>query len=103
MQQHVTLTIDMWTSRAGDGYISLTAHYLTSTFEFESKTHKCLPLPGRHDHTRVSSAITGCLEEWLIDIDTSVTAFTTDNGSNIVKAVEDDLKCTRVYLAQVTR
>ena len=24
----------MWTSRAGDGYISLTAHYITDDFEF---------------------------------------------------------------------
>ena len=27
-QKYLTLTSDMWTSRAGDGYISLTAHYL---------------------------------------------------------------------------
>lgn len=98
-QQHVTLTSDMWTSRAGDGYISLTAHYITSTFELESKTLQCLPLPGHHDHVKVSSAITSCLEQWLIDVDTVVTAFTTDNGSNIVKAVEDDLKCTRIPCA----
>ena len=33
-QQHVlSLTTDMWTSRAGDRYISLTAHYITEYFE----------------------------------------------------------------------
>ena len=33
-QQHVlSLTTDIWTSRAGDRYISLTAHYITEYFE----------------------------------------------------------------------
>lgn len=98
-QPNVTLTTDMWTSRAGDGYISLTAHYLTSSFVFESKTLQCLPLPGRHDHTLVSSSIRSCTDDWLVDIDTNVTAFTTDNGSNVVKAVEDDLRCARIPCA----
>ncbi|XP_011406608.1 PREDICTED: zinc finger BED domain-containing protein 1-like [Amphimedon queenslandica] len=95
-QEFITLTSDMWTSRAGDGFISLTAHYLTDTFDLEHKTLQCLPLPGHHDHTSISSAITCCTGNWLIDIAKNVTAFTTDNGSNIVKAVEEDLKCIRI-------
>ena len=89
----------MWTSRAGDGFISLTAHYLTDSFDLEHKTLQCLPLPGHHDHTSISSAITHCTGNWLIDIAKNVTAFTTDNGSNIVKAVEEDLKCIRIPCA----
>ena len=56
-QEYITLTSDMWTSRAGDCYISLTAHYLTDTFDFEHKTLQCLPSPGHHDHSTISSAI----------------------------------------------
>ena len=98
-QEYITLTSDMWTSRAGDGYISLTAHYLTDNFDFEHKTLQCLPLPGHHDHSTISSAIIGCTEEWLININKNVAAFTTDNGSNIVKAVEEDMKCIRIPCA----
>ena len=35
-QQCVTLTTYMWTSRAGDGCFSLTAHYITEEFEMRS-------------------------------------------------------------------
>ena len=33
-QSVLSLTTDMWTSRAGDGYILLTAHYITDDFEW---------------------------------------------------------------------
>ena len=35
-QQCVTLSTDMWTSKAGDGYFSLTVHYVTKRFEMHS-------------------------------------------------------------------
>lgn len=95
-QKYITLTSDMWTSHAGDAFISLTAHYLTDNFDFEHKTLQCMPLQGCHDHVSISSAIMHCLKEC---ISTNVTAFTTDNGSNILKAVEEDLNCIRIPCA----
>ena len=90
-QQYVTLTIDMWTSRAGDGYFSLTAHYLTEEFEMYSSHLQCHHLPGVHDHTHISEAITDALSEWYIQLDINFVAFVTDNRSNIKKSLKDDL------------
>ena len=46
---------------------------------------------GAHDHSNLSGAISDSLSEWCIDLDKDVTAFTADNGSNVVKAIEEDL------------
>ena len=90
-QQCVTLTTDMWTSRAGEGYFSLTAHYITEEFEMCSSHLQCHHLPGVHDHTHISDAISDALADWCIQLDTDVVAFVTDNGSNIKKSLKDDL------------
>ena len=91
-QQCVTLTTDMWTSRTGDGYFSLTVHYVTEKFEMVSNQLQCQHLPGEHNHTHISEAITAALSEWCIQLDEDVVAFVTDNGSNIKKSLKDDLK-----------
>ena len=91
-QQCVTLTTDMWTSRAGDGYFSLTVHYVTEKFEMVTNQLQCQHLPGEHDHAHISEAITAALSEWYIQLDEDVVAFVTDNGSNIKKSLKDDLR-----------
>ena len=87
-QHSVTLTTDIWTSRSGEGYFSLTAHYVTSGFEMKHSSLQCHHMAGTHNHSNLSGAISDSLGEWCIDVDKDVTAF---NGSNVVKAVEEDL------------
>ena len=89
-QRSVTLTTDIWTSRAGDGYFSLTAHYITDQFVMHSSQLHCHHMPGAHDHTHISEGITSALTEWCIHSD-DIVAFVTDNGSNIKKSVKEDL------------
>ena len=98
-QNCVTLTTDMWTSHAGNGYFSLTAHYITSDFEMKHSSLQCHHMPGTHDHSHIAEAISTSTGEWCIDLERDVTAFTTDNGSNIVKAVEQDLGKLRLPCA----
>ena len=87
------LTTDMWTSRAGNGYISLTTHSVLPTFEMTNL------IPGEHDHTHIAEALQSATEEWGIDLPVIVTAFVTYNGCNIVKCIEDDLHILRVPCA----
>jgi len=88
----VTLTTDLWTSKAGDDYFSLTVHYVNEGFEMVSNQVQCQHLLGEHDHTHISEAIIAALSEWCIQLDEDVVAFVTDNGSNIKKSLRDDLK-----------
>ena len=48
-------------------------------------------LPGIHDHTNIAEAIKLFCVEWCIEITFQVSAFTADNGSNIVKALNEDI------------
>jgi len=38
---------------------------------------QCHHLPGEHDHTHISKAITDALSEWCIQLDKDVVAFVT--------------------------
>ena len=89
-QRSVTVTTDIWTSRAGDGYFSLTAHYITDHFVMHSSQLHCHHMPGVHDHMHISEGITSALMEWCINLD-DIVAFVTHNGSNIKKSVKEDL------------
>ena len=82
----------MWTSRTGEGYFLLTAHYMhvTEEFEMHSSHLQCHLLPGVHDHVHVSEVINDSHADWCIQLDTDVVAFVTDNGSNIKKSLKDD-------------
>lgn len=73
--------------------IFLTAHYISQDFEMKHNSLQCHCMPGSHNHVLVSEAIRDSLSEWCIDLDQDVSAFPRDNGSNVVKAVEEDLVC----------
>ena len=83
----MSLTTDLWTSKAGDAYISLTAHFVCRNFEMMHRNLETHHLPGVHDHSHLANALHDSTSEWCIDLD-HVSAFTTDN---IVKTVKEDL------------
>lgn len=88
-----------WTSRKGDGYISLTCHFITRDFQMLRRNLTTHHLPGIHHHTNISEAIKSLCVDWCIDLDHCVSAFTTDNGSNIVKALNEDIPKIRIPCA----
>ena len=66
---YLSLTTDMWTSRPGDGYISLTTHYVTAEFDLMHHNLTTYPLPGTHDHTNIAYALRKLADEWVIDLE----------------------------------
>ena len=87
----------MWTSHAGDGYTSLTSHGISSEFELYHRNLLTRHLPSIHDHCSISEALRSGTSEWGIKLE-DVSAFT-DNGSNIVKLVEEYLQKLRIPCA----
>ena len=77
-QEWMSLTTDLCTSKAGDGYISLTAHFVCRNFEMMHRNLETHHLPGVHDHSHLASALRGSTSEWCINLD-HVSAFVTDN------------------------
>ena len=97
-QEWMSLTTDMWTSKAGDGYISLTAHFICRNFEMLHRNLETRHLPGVHDHSHLANALRASASEWCINL-AHVSAFTTDNAANIVKTVKEDLEITHLPCA----
>jgi hypothetical protein len=81
-------TTDMWTSRSGDGYISLTCHFITVDFDICYKNLQTNHFLGIHNHSNICDALSSAASDWCINFDKHLVAFTTDSGSNIVKALD---------------
>ena len=79
-QNCLSLTTDMWTSKTGAGYISVTSHFLTSDFQMTHRNLGTYPLPGHHNHSHIAVALRDLAEDWCIKTDDCVSAFTTDNA-----------------------
>lgn len=86
---YMACTTDMWTSRNGAGYISLTCHFISKDFKMSFKNLQTRHFPGSHNHDTIQDTIVSAAADWCIDLRKQVVAFTTDSGSNIVKALEE--------------
>ena len=83
---HFGLTTDMWTSRTCEPYMCLTVHFIE---DWEMKT-ACLQtsyFPDNHTGENIAEALQDALASWGLN-EKGLVAITTDNGSNIIKAVE---------------
>ena len=80
---YLCCTTDMWSSRTGDGYISLICHFITPEFKMCCHNLQTDHFPGVHDFNTICQALTMAAVEWCINLDKQIVAFTTDSGSNI--------------------
>ena len=85
---YLCCTTDMWSSRTGDGYISLTCHFINPEFKMCCHNLVTHHFPGVHDFNTISQALKTAADEWCINLAEQVVAFTTDSSSNIVKALD---------------
>lgn len=76
----VGCTTDLWTSHANEGYITLTAQYITAQWEQKTKVLATRVLNDRHTGEKISEAIRNITAEFQIP---SVTAICTDNAANM--------------------
>jgi len=74
----------MWTSRTGDGYFSLIAHFITDEFIMYSSQLQCHHMPGTHNHALISKGITSALGKWCVNLD-DIVVFVTD--SNLLRTI----------------
>lgn len=79
--KYISLTSDIWRSRAKDEYISLTAHFVTEDFELK---HPCLGVfefDESHTGDAIRKEMDKIIADWAIT-PTSITAIVTDNARN---------------------
>ncbi|XP_037509357.1 zinc finger BED domain-containing protein 4-like [Rhipicephalus sanguineus] len=85
--ESLAFTTDMWTSRANQGYISLTCHYMTQDFAVKAFTLACCHLQESHTAVNIQACLTEIVKEWSLDLSTVPVYVVTDNGRNIRAAV----------------
>ncbi len=83
---HVALTSDIWTSSAVDGYITLTAHFITD-WQLHTRVLTTAGMPERHTGVNIADRMTDTVKEWGI-ASTLVSALVHDNAANAVNAAE---------------
>ena len=64
---HITITAVSWTSRAVEGYLTVTVHYITSDWKLESKVLQTHEMPERHTALNIAERLQDCISEWNID------------------------------------
>ena len=78
-------TTDMWTSRAGHPYMSLTGHYIDTDWNLHSRCLQTSFFPDDHTGENIAKGFTDALASWGLHEDRLV-CVTTDNASNNILA-----------------
>src|ERR1700722_19454500 len=81
----VSLTTDLWSSRAKHGYIGVTAAWITSNFKVKDIMLEIKYAPSPHTADVVAELLYECISSW--DLNGRVTAIITDNSLNIKAAL----------------
>ena len=80
-----SITTDFWTSRSKHGYIGITCSWLAEDFTPKEALLSLGHVPYPHTGEVISDLLYDCFEKWNF-VNRNIT-ITTDNGSNILKAV----------------
>jgi zinc finger BED domain-containing protein 1 (E3 SUMO-protein ligase ZBED1) len=85
----LSLTTDMWASKANDSYMSLTCHYMTEEFTIASHCLGNSPFPETHTANNIYNKINAMMAKWgKEDIASSMTVYiVTDNARNLTAAI----------------
>lgn len=92
----LSITADLWSSRAKDSYISCTAHYMNSNFIYKHFTLACPPFPGEHSWEAILSKLNSILTDWGIGKKAILIYIVTDNANNIQCAIKNNSQWTHV-------
>lgn len=81
-----SITTDLWSSRTTEPYISLTVHFVDDESVLKSCCLQTSYFPDDHTGQNIAAGLIEALAAWDLCED-GLVAVTTDNGTNIVKAV----------------
>lgn len=82
----IAYTSDMWTSGAGEHFISLSAHFIDTSWKLHHIVLACRAFHPQHTGRNICDWYEEALKDW--EITSKPTSFTTDNGENMRLAVD---------------
>ena len=83
----LSITTDLWTSNKQEAYISITAHWLDDALNMQHAILATPEMPEAHTGVNIADRIRRLLCEF--GIENKVAAYVADNGSNVVKALDE--------------
>ena len=81
---HIALTSDLWTSRTTESYLTITCHFVTSTWELKSLVLETFGFKKDHTTENIAASFQKIAQEWGISQKVVVV---TDNAANVVADV----------------
>ncbi len=81
----VSITTDQWTSKAHEGYTTITGHYIDDKWNMHSPVLMTRAKPQRHTGVNLANELEAAFEEFKIE--DKITAVVTDNAANVKCAV----------------
>ena len=82
---YLSLTTDLWTSRATMGYITVTCHFITEEWVLQSAVLETAHVDEAHTSVNLASILKQITDRW--EITDKVCCVVTDNASNIKGAI----------------
>ena len=83
--EYCSLTTDLWTSRQTMGYMTVTCHFISEEWGFESFVLETAHIDVEHTAVNLSSELRRITDKW--NISNKIHCITTDNAKNIRNAV----------------
>lgn len=85
----LSITCDLWTSRANDSYLTVTAHFFDKEFTYRNAVLSTVHIPQAHTAENLATSLNQVFIHW--DIKNKIVCVVTDNAANIVKACQNDV------------
>lgn len=79
----------MWTSRATQAFLTVTAHCIDEEWEIQASTLDTVNVVEDHTGDNISNVLTQIVEDW--GINNKIHAVVGDNAANMVKAVRTNM------------
>ncbi|KAK4323032.1 hypothetical protein Pmani_006216 [Petrolisthes manimaculis] len=88
--QHISLTTDIWTSRQTQGFITVTAHFISPEWELKSVVLETARIVKAHTAENIAKEKTNICNKW--NILEKICSIVTDNASNMISAITTYMK-----------
>lgn len=82
----LSLTADVWTSRATEAYLGVSGHFITDDWQMKTLNLATMPLEDRHTAANIMTWMEEVIKKFDIH-PTKIKAVVHDNGSNMVAAM----------------
>ena len=86
MTNAVSLTTDVWTSTTTEGFITVTTHLISPTWELNSVSMETVRITDAHTPVNIAEALTKIWNNW--NILNKVCSVVTDSAASMTSAVD---------------